>query len=77
MIEFILEIIFFAIVELIVGVFGLTTRFFVLKMFDSQLDFEKFSQIQSGRHKFFNAVVGILISIGLIFGIVLLILKLS
>lgn len=72
MIEFILELIFLAIGELIVDILGTRARFTILKMFDHQLNFEEFSQIQSSRHKIFNVFVGLFIFIGLILGILFL-----
>lgn len=68
----ILEIIFIAISELIIEIFGIRVRYIILKLFNPKLNFEEFSQNESGWHKFYNAVVGLLILIGLIFGVAFL-----
>lgn len=70
--QIILEIIFIAISELIIEIFGIRVRYIILKLFNPKLNFEEFSQNESGWHKFFNAVVGLLILIGLIFGVAFL-----
>ncbi|MFV0218959.1 hypothetical protein OBK23_04605 [Empedobacter falsenii] len=70
--QIILEIIFIAISELIIEIFGIRFRYIILKLFNPKLNFEEFSQNESGWHKFFNAVVGLLILIGLIFGVAFL-----
>ncbi|MGL5234488.1 MAG: hypothetical protein ACRC8Z_07025 [Empedobacter falsenii] len=69
----IFEIIFIAIGELIIEIFGIRIRYIILKQFNPKLNFEEFSQNKSGWHKFYNAIVGLLILIGLIFGIAFLI----
>ncbi|RRT86348.1 hypothetical protein [Empedobacter falsenii] len=68
----IFEIIFIAISELIIEIFGIRVRYIILKLFNPKLNFEEFSQNESGWHKFYNAVVGLLILIGLIFGVAFL-----
>lgn len=68
----IFEIIFIVIGELIVEIFGIRVRYIILKLFNPKLNFEEFSQNESGWHKFYNAVVGLLILIGLIFGVAFL-----
>ena len=70
--QIILEIIFIAISELIIEIFGIRVRYIILKLFNPKLSFEEFSQNKSGWHKFYNGVVGLLILIGLIFGIAFL-----
>ncbi|HBX62717.1 MULTISPECIES: hypothetical protein [Empedobacter] len=70
--QIILEIIFIAISELIIEIFGIRVRYIILKLFNPKLNFEEFSQNESGWHKFYNAVVGLLILIGLIFGVAFL-----
>ena len=70
--QVIFEIIFIAISELIIEIFGIRVRYIILKLFNPKLSFEEFSQNKSGWHKFYNAVVGLLILIGLIFGIAFL-----
>ncbi|MBY0065940.1 MULTISPECIES: hypothetical protein [Empedobacter] len=70
--QIILEIIFIAISELIIEIFGIRFRYIILKLFNPKLNFEEFSQNESGWHKFYNAVVGLLILIGLIFGVAFL-----
>lgn len=70
--QIILEIIFIAISELIIEIFGIRVRYIILKLFNPKLSFEEFSQNESGWHKFYNAVVGLLILIGLIFGVAFL-----
>jgi len=70
--QIILEIIFIAISELIIEIFGIRVRYIFLKLFNPKLNFEEFSQNESGWHKFYNAVVGLLILIGLIFGVAFL-----
>lgn len=68
----IFEIIFIVIGELIIEIFGIRVRYIILKLFNPKLNFEEFSQNESGWHKFYNAVVGLLILIGLIFGVAFL-----
>lgn len=70
--QVIFEIIFIAISELIIEIFGIRVRYIILKLFNPKLNFEEFSQNESGWHKFYNAVVGLLILIGLIFGVAFL-----
>lgn len=70
--QIILEIIFIAISELIIEIFGIRVRYIILKLFNPKLNFEEFSQNKSGWHKCYNAVVGLLILIGLIFGVAFL-----
>lgn len=70
--QIILEIIFIAISELIIEIFGIRVWYIILKLFNPKLNFEEFSQNESGWHKFYNAVVGLLILIGLIFGVAFL-----
>lgn len=48
----IFEIIFIVIGELIVEIFGIRVRYIILKLFNPKLNFEEFSQNESGWHKF-------------------------
>lgn len=50
--QIILEIIFIAISELIIEIFGIRFRYIILKLFNPKLNFEEFSQNESGWHKF-------------------------
>ena len=50
--QIILEIIFIAISELIIEIFGIRVRYIILKLFNPKLNFEEFSQNESGWHKF-------------------------
>lgn len=68
-----LEGIFIGIGEVFVNIFGIKIRYFFLKLFNPSLNFEEFSQIKSGWHKFYNACVGLLILFGLIIGVLYLI----
>lgn len=71
--QVIFEIIFIAIGELIIEIFGIRIRYIILKQFNPKLNLEEFSQNKSGWHKFYNTIVGLLILIGLIFGVAFLI----